>query len=1332
MRAAILLLGVSLWASACDDGGTEPRDAAPDAPPADAAAGADGGPDAAPPPADAAPEGDAAADAAPDAAPPPDAGITGPAPNFDGRVMGVVRAKLGEGPDDGVALPGVSVRLEAADTNARGVPVATGADGRYELPPHPLGRYRVCASLAGFAAACHPEVVEITADSAYAVRHLDLAPEGGVLAVSLRLADDSPCAWTSTAFGTRVFGRARLVPDGGGAPLAEAVAGDQGRAVLAGLPPSGTWRLEAECESLRIGTRWTPDAPPALAMRFDNQPPKVGALTLEDAEGRPIRAGQPGQTVRVVVRAEDDDPLTFRFVDGHGTPLPNEGPVATLTLPGVPSQVVVLAEVGDGRGGYGEARGVFRVGAPAARFLGHVRDPDGAPVPGARVTLGRASAETDRDGFFRLEAAAGEGPFGLRFEAEGYAPHVLSVDTASADLRVTLQPFTRHNILPADEHTLQDDRGFVEVHLPPRAFAAPDGLPVRGLRVDVTGYDPTRPTDFPGEPVAVTPAGDPVRVRLVAAASVEITTAAGDAVALSPRRPAEIVFPAPPGEGRPDTMLLMSLDARSGRWVVEGEAELEGDVYRARVTHFSAWSMGVEVGDDEACIRVDVAPEYLGQFVLRASVEIYDGAPKTRTREWVPTETVNVVRGLKPYSSVHLEVVSLTDPGQVLDSQWISSQNAAVGHIGYPYIQGNFGCNAWHTVRLLLPRKQWLDRIVNSSEDGWQYYQTIGYGPGLTLSAWKQQWGFTAQDEADAVAFYNPQEFGLGRRAVCHARGNTPADLEMACCVAKYGHVGGSKQEALEDTVLDQNVGDTVCMEYSRGPGPDRFAKFLAFTPEGQLSEKTYFDTSGAKMLPGVCGHCHGRTQDWRSHGGDMGGRFVFFDAPAYNYSNRQGWTKLAQEERLRRLNRLVKMTHGDEGPYADYIDSLYHQGVDTPGASSSEADPLPGWSQHPDTYDKVVRPNCRTCHIWQAPPYDFATADPATGALARVYLCEGMMPNAMQPMLNIWTRLDPFPGDALTAALGAEPCFSNDQPPTVQIQEPANGTQLPVGGFLSLRLRATASDPEDGADCCTLTWTSDRDGILGHGREVDTVLGTPGAHRITVTARDSRYRVASAAVNVTAVNLPPTPEIRFPEMNLDSLYRGVPYVLRGRSGDGNAVLDLPCDALRWTSSRAGDPFPADGCHPETTFETNGQRTLTLRATDPHGAAASVQRTINVPDPPLNSPPIVTILAPVEEAFHDGHERLLVRGSAVDPDARGDVQWRFRVWPAHRGEAGAVVIGAGVCAAGAQCRPQVDWNPLDDLFANCGGYAVVVELSATDDDGTNVARVTFYLGFPVC
>jgi hypothetical protein len=78
-------------------------------------------------------------------------------PKFNGRVIGTV----------GVArrvqtmlVADALVYLKNAATGTVGTAkVKTGADGRFEVPPQPLGRYQVCAEAEGLEPRCHESPV---------------------------------------------------------------------------------------------------------------------------------------------------------------------------------------------------------------------------------------------------------------------------------------------------------------------------------------------------------------------------------------------------------------------------------------------------------------------------------------------------------------------------------------------------------------------------------------------------------------------------------------------------------------------------------------------------------------------------------------------------------------------------------------------------------------------------------------------------------------------------------------------------------------------------------------------------------------------------------------------------------------------------------------------------------------------------------------------------------------------------------------------------------------------------------------------------------------------
>ncbi|MCC7354258.1 MAG: VCBS repeat-containing protein, partial [Anaerolineae bacterium] len=87
-------------------------------------------------------------------------------------------------------------------------------------------------------------------------------------------------------------------------------------------------------------------------------------------------------------------------------------------------------------------------------------------------------------------------------------------------------------------------------------------------------------------------------------------------------------------------------------------------------------------------------------------------------------------------------------------------------------------------------------------------------------------------------------------------------------------------------------------------------------------------------------------------------------------------------------------------------------------------------------------------------------------------------------------------------------------KPPQVYLLSPAAGATFHRNAFIELD--GLASDLEDGPlGDAALTWTSDRQGELGTGPNL-TVMGLrPGAHTLTLRARDSDGMTSTASVTI-------------------------------------------------------------------------------------------------------------------------------------------------------------------------------------------------------------------------
>ena len=243
---------------------------------------------------------------------------------------------------------------------------------------------------------------------------------------------------------------------------------------------------------------------------------------------------------------------------------------------------------------------------------------------------------------------------------------------------------------------------------------------------------------------------------------------------------------------------------------------------------------------------------------------------------------------------------------------------------------------------------------------------------------------------------------------------------------------------------------------------------------------------------------------------------------------------------------------------------------------------------------------------------------------------------------------------------------------PNIEIVAPQDGATVWYGGFGST-FETKVADLQDGPSCCPVSWTSDVDGIIGHGTKIDYAFPTPGTRTITATATDSKGNAASANITLKAINVPPTVSIHAPSQGA-ILQMGVPAVFQANAYDPNELGGVPCANFTWTSSRAGDPT-LDGCTPTATFNSLGARQLTVTATDSYGATDSTSVGITVVEPPDYW---VVITEPKDgESFLPGAEVLLLASISSSFAADTPFEWR-----AYTSASDYTVIASGAVQAG--------------------------------------------------
>jgi serine protease len=286
--------------------------------------------------------------------------------------------------------------------------------------------------------------------------------------------------------------------------------------------------------------------------------------------------------------------------------------------------------------------------------------------------------------------------------------------------------------------------------------------------------------------------------------------------------------------------------------------------------------------------------------------------------------------------------------------------------------------------------------------------------------------------------------------------------------------------------------------------------------------------------------------------------------------------------------------------------------------------------------------------------------------------------------------------------ALAAVQRALGNVPPSITLH--AQGGEVPLN--VALTLSATIEDFEDPFPCCTVSWTSNVDGVLGSGHSVTRTFTTVGARTITVTATDSAGATSRASLVLNVVNHAPVATISRP-LQGEEFFRDAPVILRGRASDRNEPQErLACERLSWTSSVAGDPFPVSGCEAEVTFASDGPRTLTLTATDPQGATGTASVTITIVEPPPNLPPSVQITSPEDGSSPNPFEPITLSGTATDPEGASPLTFE---WTTQLEGDPPIVVGNA---------PSVEWTPSGTYdFSSEGTYVVKIRLSVTDPQG---------------
>ncbi|MEO8702681.1 MAG: hypothetical protein ABI867_21735 [Kofleriaceae bacterium] len=266
-----------------------------------------------------------------------------------------------------------------------------------------------------------------------------------------------------------------------------------------------------------------------------------------------------------------------------------------------------------------------------------------------------------------------------------------------------------------------------------------------------------------------------------------------------------------------------------------------------------------------------------------------------------------------------------------------------------------------------------VENPVGSITETLDYY-TVTDAPA-TLTDFMTRFGFPG-DETNAL-YYNAGDLGIAREMHCRSIEIPVGGL--ACYVRNFGIFGGARDEALGLALAAGPPLATVAMVYRPPIDADNSVTFVVYGPDGARVNEAQLDTRGDnKSIPHNCLNCHGgrSTYDVTSHT-SKNARFLAFDPIAFEFAERPDLTLASQEEKFRRLDRLIGLA-APTTAVREVIEGMFP-------LDNSPYDPefVPvGWNAKPRdarVYREVVAPYCRSCHS----AFESATLDPATFATA-------------------------------------------------------------------------------------------------------------------------------------------------------------------------------------------------------------------------------------------------------------------------------------------------------------------------------------------------------------
>ena len=252
---------------------------------------------------------------------------------------------------------------------------------------------------------------------------------------------------------------------------------------------------------------------------------------------------------------------------------------------------------------------------------GTVRDINGNPLSGVRVTTGSLNATTGSDGIFSFaQAETVDDRVIMKYEKSGYFTLTRSCEKdSSLYVEAMLYPQGNSDVSlqttfdASTAKTLQV--GGMKIDFPASSIVSADGKAYSGnVNADMLYLAPDNANFswmMPGGDLTVNTAKNSEEMLLpYGISSVVLTDNAGNPLNIKENSGVEISFPVSAGmTNQPATVPLWSFNENKGVWLEDGSLTLQGNVYKGAVNHFSDKAGGPSYGKTTIRVRVTACDE---------------------------------------------------------------------------------------------------------------------------------------------------------------------------------------------------------------------------------------------------------------------------------------------------------------------------------------------------------------------------------------------------------------------------------------------------------------------------------------------------------------------------------------------------------------------------------------------------------------------------------------------------------------------------------------------------------------------------------------------------